>query len=85
MAQRRRGQRKGGPVTEAYLWRPVPALGPPEPIAPSPDPTALIRSLGPLPYGMNDRLMASAVLTFARTALAVAHQAGLTAPDESDE
>lgn len=43
---RRRRGRQRKPVD---LWRPVPVLADPEPIAPAPDPTALLRSLGDPP------------------------------------
>jgi len=50
-ARRKNNRRRGGGNKNKGndLWRPVPKLSPPDPITPSPDPAAVIRSLGDPP------------------------------------
>jgi hypothetical protein len=66
------------------LWRPVPPLPPAEKIAPAPDPTALIRSLGdpPLRFHEADHYLAAVVERAAGLAAALAASGGLLAPPE---
>jgi hypothetical protein len=47
--QPKRGRRQGRKPEPVDLWRPVPPLPEPDPIAPAGDPTALLRSLGEPP------------------------------------
>ncbi|HET6795489.1 MAG TPA: hypothetical protein VFH45_13650 [Acidimicrobiales bacterium] len=84
-------QRSGGahPVSPATFWRATPDLGPVEPIAPAPDPSALVRSLGepPLPGGAaaTGRQLAEVALRAARLATALATANGLLAELDEDE
>ena len=69
------------------LWRPVPALAPPEPIVPATDPTALLRSLGDPPLAgqasVAAHYLAAVVERAAGLATALAATTGLLAePDE---
>ena len=69
------------------IWRPVPPLPPAALIAPAPDPTALIRSLGdpPLRFHEADHYLAAVVERAAGLAAALAASGGLLAPpDDSD-
>ena len=74
--RRRRGQKK--PVD---LWRPVPQLEDPRPIAPASDPTILIRSLGDPPlHGQGqvaEHYMAAVIERAAGLATALAATANL--------
>ena len=70
------------------IWRPVPPLPDPEPIAPAGDPTAMVRSLGdpPLP-GVGVVAQRNIVLVTARAAsraTALAALAGLLAQPDDD-
>ena len=80
--RRRRPNRSGAPQAQpSELWRAVP--DPPEPstVAPLPDPTVLLRSLGtpPLPVqpGVADAYLAVVVGRAAGLAVALAAAAGL--------
>jgi hypothetical protein len=71
------------------IWRPVPMLPDPEPIRPSNDPTAVLRSLGdpPLPGqgAVAEHYLAAVVERAAILATALAASAGLldtSGPDE---
>jgi hypothetical protein len=66
------------------MWRPVPPLPPAEKVAPAPDPTALIRSLGdpPLRFHEADHYLAAVVERAAGLAAALAASGGLLAPSE---
>ena len=44
--RKRPNRRRGGKAKPVDIWRPVPPLPPPDPILPSSDPTALLRSIG---------------------------------------
>ena len=90
-SQRRRGggrRRRGRKQKPVDLWRPVPALDPPEPIAPSSDVTATLRSLGDPPLQgqgqVAEHYVAAVVERAASLATALAASAGLLAEDESD-
>jgi hypothetical protein len=72
------------------LWRPVPQLSEPEPIAPATDATALVRSLGdpPLPGqgAVAEHYLAAVVERAAGLATALAAAAGLLAqPGDEDD
>ena len=47
--RKRSNRRRGGKAKPVDIWRPVPPLPPPDPILPSSDPTALLRSVGAPP------------------------------------
>ena len=68
------------------MWRPVPPLPPAELVAPAPDPTALIRSLGdpPLRFAEADHYLAAVVDRAANLAAALAASGGLLAPAPPD-
>ena len=80
-SQQQQAPRSHRPVD---LWRPVPPLPPAEKIAPAPDPTALIRSLGdpPLRFHEADHYLAAVVERAAGLAAALAASGGLLAPTE---
>ena len=87
--RRRRNQKK---QKRGDLWRPVPQLDPPEPVVPAADPTALLRSLGDLPFqGQGavahnaERYVGAVIERAAGLATALAAAAGLlTEPEEGD-
>jgi hypothetical protein len=75
-------------LTQADLWRPVPQLAEPDPIAPVGDPTALLRSLGDPPLqgqgAVAEHYLAAVVERAAGLAVALAATADLLAqPEES--
>jgi hypothetical protein len=78
----------GGGARRVDLWRPVPSLDPPAPIAPAPDPTALLRSLGDPPLqgqgAVAGHYLAAVVEEAARVATAIAAVSGVlnTSKDE---
>ena len=86
--RRRRNQKK---QKRGDLWRPVPQLEPAEPIAPAADPTALLRSLGDLPFqGQGavahnaERYVGAVVERAAGLATALAAAAGLLVESEQE-
>jgi hypothetical protein len=83
---RRRRGRQQKPID---LWRPVPQLPAPEPIAPATDPGALLRSLGDPPLRgqgqVAEHYLAAVVERAAGLATALAATAGLLAtPGDAD-
>jgi hypothetical protein len=78
---RNRQQQPARPSRPLDMWRPVPPLPPAEPIVPSPDPTALIRSLGdpPLRFAEADHYLAAVIERAANLATALAASGGLLA------
>ena len=86
---RRRSQRRRKAQSRPVdLWQPVAPLAAPEPIAPAPEPTALVRSLGapPLPARgtVAEHYVAAVVERAAGLATALAASAGLLAPEEPE-
>jgi hypothetical protein len=81
-SQQQQQQRAHRPVD---MWRPVPPLPPAEKVAPAPDPTALIRSLGdpPLRFHEADHYLAAVVERAAGLAAALAASGGLLAPSDN--
>lgn len=81
----RRRRRKNKPVD---LWRPVPQLAEPEPIATVGDPTAMLRSLGPPPlHGQGaapEHYLAAVVERAAGLAVALAASSDLLTRPEED-
>ena len=77
------GGGSGGGARRVDLWRPVPSLDPPAPIAPAPDPTALLRSLGDPPLqgqgAVAGHYLAAVVEEAARVATAIAAVSGVLA------
>ena len=71
------------------IWRPVPPLPDPPPIAPANDPTALLRSLGdpPLPgvAVVAGHYISAVTMRAAAHATAVAARAGLLAEHDQDQ
>lgn len=93
---RRRGGGGGGGQQQQHagvrrvdLWRPVPSLDEVEPIAPAPDPTALLRSLGDPPLqgqgAVAGHYLAAVVEEAARVATAIAAVSGVLATDRRPE
>jgi hypothetical protein len=82
--RRRRPQQK-----PADLWRPVPPLGPPQPIVPADDPTAVVRSLGDPPLqgqaSVAEHYVAAVVERAAGVATALAAAAGLLGEADDPE
>lgn len=89
----RRGQRGRRPVSrqgnKRGLWAAVPPPGPPEPIEPASDPTALITSLGapPLRGGVStaEHYLAAVVERAAGLAFGLANLAQVLATPEGDD
>ncbi len=83
-----RRRRPNKPKRHADLWRAVPELPAPQPIAPATDPTALLRSLGEPPLqgqvGVAQGYMMAVVERAAGLATALAAAADLLAPGEPD-
>jgi hypothetical protein len=83
---RGRGDQKARPVD---LWRPVPHLPVPEPIAPASEPAALIRSLGHPPLAEQSvvagHYLAAVVERAAILGTALASAGGLLAPEATDD
>lgn len=87
--RRRKPSGGGGPKPRpADLWQPVPALPDPSPIEPSPDPRAVLRSLGDPPLAgqgaVAEHYMGAVIDRAAGLATALAAAAGLLA-EPSDE
>lgn len=80
---RRRG---GGALKPTDLWRPVPQLPDPAPIAAAPDPTLIFRSLGDPPlHGQGAHAgheISKVLVRAAQVAVAVARSADLVAEDD---
>jgi hypothetical protein len=80
---RSRRRRGGNKAKRADLWRPVPQLADPDPIVASPEPTALLRSLGDPPLqgqgAVAEHYLAAVVERAAGLATALALAAGLLA------
>lgn len=93
MSPRRRSKKRSSRNRQGQqpieFWRSVPELGDIEPIRPSPDPTAVIRSLGTPPLtgqaAVADHYLAAAVERSAQMATALAAAAGLLGDDEPDD
>ncbi len=83
--RKRPNRRRGGKAKPVDIWRPVPPLPPPDPIIPSSDPTALLRSIGVPPLrGRSDMAEAYLVAVAERAAglaTALAHAAQLVAEE----
>ncbi len=85
--RKRGGGNKAKPVD---IWRPVPPLPAPAAIAPAPDPTALLRSIGAPPLRGRSDIAEAYLLAVseraAHLATALAAAAGLLAepPDDTD-
>lgn len=79
----------GGAKPRTDLWRPVPALPDPEPIAPTTDPRMLLRSLGDAPLvgqgAVAEHYLGAVVDRAAGLATALAAAAGLLADQPTDE
>ncbi len=92
MSPRRRSKKRSGRNRQGQqpieFWRSVPELGSVEPIRPSPDPTAVIRSLGTPPLtgqtAVADHYLAAAVERSAQMATALAAAAGLLGHESDD-
>ena len=86
--RQQRGQRPRPKPKPTDLWRPVPQLPPPEPIAPGTDPAALLRSLGDPPLqgqgAVAEHHLATVVERAAALATALAASAGLLAQPGDD-
>lgn len=82
------GQPGGQRSKRPDLWRPVPPLADPAPIASVEDPTALIRSLGDPPLqgqaAVAEHYLAAVVERAASMATALAASAGLLASPDQD-
>ena len=83
------GRRRKPKQKPVDLWRPVPHLPAPEPIAPAADPTALLTSLGEVPLpgqgAIAGHYVAAVVERAAGLATALAAAAGMLAPAEEEE
>lgn len=83
------GRRRGNKGRPQDLWRPVPALPPPAPIAPASDPTALVRSLGDPPLlgqgAVAEHYLAAVVERASGLATALAAAGGLLATPSDDD
>jgi hypothetical protein len=83
-AQRRRGRKPAAKPIE--LWRAVPELEEPEPISPAPDPTLMLRSLGPPPLpgqgAVAEHYLAAVAVEAARLAKLLALSADILATDD---
>ena len=84
-----RRQQQKPKVKQLELWRPVPSLPDPEPIAPATKPAALISSLGHPPLqgqgAVAEHYLAAVVESAARFAGALAASAGLLASPGDDD
>lgn len=84
------GRRRGRKNQQIDLWRPVPQLNEPEPVAPAADPGALVRSLGDPPLqgqgAVAEHYLAAVVERSAGLATALAATGDLLAgPDDEDD
>ena len=90
-AKRKQARRRRSPAARsAELWRPVAPIDDVAPIAPTPDPAALLRSLGEPPLQgqgvIAEHYLAAAVEQAAGLATALAAASGLLAqPVEDDD
>ncbi len=82
-------RRSGAKPKRPDLWRPVPQLADPEPIAPASDPTTLLRSLGDPPLqgqgAVAEHYLAAVVERAAGLATALAAAGGLLADADADD
>ena len=90
MSPSKQNRRRRGKKPKAVdLWKPVPPLDPPEPIARAADATAVLASLGDPPLkGQGDlakRHLFMVAERAADAAIVLAHVAGLVAPAEPDD
>ncbi|MBA3282698.1 MAG: hypothetical protein H0U29_10745 [Acidimicrobiia bacterium] len=88
--RKQQGRRRGNKPKPVDLWRPVPQLPDPRPIAPAADPGMLLRSLGSPPlHGQGAQAEHAFELVVRRSAMlatALAATAGLLAePDHVDD
>ena len=93
MSPRRRGRKRSGrgrgtAPQPLELWKAVPEPPPAEPISPTEDPGAVIRSLGTPPLtgqaAVADQYLELAARKAASTATALAQAAGLLVDDDED-
>lgn len=86
--RKQQGRRRGTKPKPVDLWRPVPQLPDPEPIAPAVDPGIVLRSLGPPPLhghvGPAEHAFELVVRHAARLATALAAGSGLLADEAPD-
>jgi hypothetical protein len=86
-AQRRRNRKPAAKPVE--LWRAVPDLDEPDPVSPAPDPTLLLRSLGPPPLpgqgAVAEHYLAAVAGEAARLAKPLALSADLLADPNADD
>ena len=89
-SRRNKNRRRGAAALKPVdLWRPVPQLDDPEPIAAAPDPTMIFRSLGDPPlHGQGAQAgheVSKVLVRAAHLAEALAVASGLRAqPDDAD-
>ncbi len=88
MSSNRRKGRRRNKLKPADLWKPVPQLPDPEPIAVAKDPTMIVRSLGDPPlHGQGQQAeheLARVLVRAAMLAGALADVAGLRAADDPE-
>jgi len=87
--RRKGGRRRSNKLNPAELWKPVPQLPEPEPIAVAVDPTMIVRSLGDAPlHGQGQQAeheIARVLVRASMLAGALADVAGLAARPEQDQ
>ncbi len=88
--RRKGGRRRGNKLKPTDLWKPVPQLADPEPIAVASDPTMIVRSLGDPPlHGQGQQAeheIARVLVRASMLAGALADVAGLAdRPDDDPE
>ena len=86
--RRKGGRRRGNKLKPAELWKPVPQLPDPEPIAVASDPTMIVRSLGDPPlHGQGQQAeheIARVLVRASMLAGALADVAGLVERPETE-
>jgi hypothetical protein len=89
MSQKQSRRRRGKKPKAADLWKPVPTLDPPAPIARASDATAVLASLGDPPLkGQGDLAKRHIFMVAERAAdaaVVLAHVAGLAATTTDDD